>query len=175
MIREDLNKSIQNSVDRLLRLAKMSCRNTISGNIFYIVSDFNEYKGENGTEQRRLRNRINNSKELLDLDAAVEILKKDYHDLYDINLYVFRSFKRETIIEIQFYRKSNFDADYFALIKDHPPMFHSKISIPVYALEGGKFDVNWQSGGGWHHVWKSFLFKTFMYRRKAKGKKLEGN
>lgn len=170
MIREDLNKNIQNSVDCLLRLAKMSCRNTISGNIFYIVSDFNEYKGENGTEQRGLRNRINNSKELLGLDAVVEILKKNYHDLYDVNLYIFRSFKRETIIEIQFYRKSNFDADYFALIKDHPPMFHSKISIPVYALEGGKFDVNWESGGGWHHVWKSFYLKLLYTDVKPEGK-----
>jgi len=169
VIREDLSKNIQNSVDNLLRLAKMSCRNIISDNIFFIISDFNEYKGENNTEPIELRSRINNSKTLLDLNSAIEILNKDYHDLYDVNLYIFRSFKRRTIIEIQFYRKSNFDADYFALIKDNYPMFHSKISIPIYALEGGKFDVNWESGGGWHHAWKSFLFKTFIYKRKVRG------
>ncbi|AZA83331.1 hypothetical protein C1637_21620 [Chryseobacterium lactis] len=117
------------------------------------MSDSNELTGENLKERDEFRKRINNSKELLDLDSAAELLSKEYSDLYDVNLYIFRSFKRETIIEIRFYRKSNFDPDYFALVKDTPPMFHSKITMPIYAEEAIKFDVNWESGGGFNHAW----------------------
>lgn len=171
MEHNDLKIRIWSSVEGLLKLAKIHCWNSISGTIHYIVSDFNEFKGDNYSEHMKCRQRINSSKELFDLDAAVSILLPEYYDLYDVNLYIFRSFKKETIVEIQFYRKSNFDADYFALVKDNPPMFHSKLSLLVYAWEGGKFDVNRESGKGIHHRWKNFLFKTFLYQHKVKGKK----
>jgi hypothetical protein len=45
-------------------------------------------------------------------------------------------------------QKIRSESGYFALVKDHPPMLHSKMTIPVYAWEGGTFDVNWESGGG---------------------------
>nr|WP_315027731.1 hypothetical protein [uncultured Chryseobacterium sp.] len=51
-------------------------------------------------------------------------------------------------------------------------MFHSKIAIPGYAWEGGKFDVNWESGGGLYHAWKTFLWRNFLYKNKTKGRKL---
>jgi hypothetical protein len=117
------------------------------------------------------RNRANNSKNLLTLDSAVEILQKEFNDLYDVTLYIFRANTKETILEIQYYRKSNFDADYFAAIKNDPPRFHSKIAMPGYALEGEKFDVNWESGGGIHHVWRNFLWRNFLCKRKIKNLK----
>ena len=159
MNRESLKDSINICITNLLGLAKINCWNTISPNLFFILSDFNEFEGENSAEQRMSRNRINNSKTLLTLDSAVEILQKEFNDLYDVTLYIFRANTKETIIEIQYYRKSNFDADYLAVVKDNPPMFHSKIAMPVYVLEGEKFDVNWESGEGIHHVWRNFLYK----------------
>ncbi|STC99880.1 hypothetical protein [Chryseobacterium carnipullorum] len=54
------------------------------------------------------------------LDAAIELLKKEYPDLYDINLYIFKALHKETVIEIQYYRKSNGEPDYYEKIKDHP-------------------------------------------------------
>ena len=173
MIQENLSERIQSSVDNLLRLAKIHCWNTVSGNICYIVSDFNEFDGTNVFKRRASRNRVNRFKAQLTFDAAVDILNQEYSDLYDVNLYIFKALKKQTIIEIQFYRKSNLNADYFVLVKDHPPMFHAKITIPVYAWEGGKFDVNWESGGGWHHAWKNFVFRSFLYRRKIRGKNVK--
>ncbi|MDR3025180.1 hypothetical protein [Chryseobacterium sp.] len=171
MNREDLKDNINICIANLLQLAKIYCCNTISPNLFYILSDFNEFEGKNFTEQRMSRNRINNSKTLLTLDSAVEILQKEFNDLYDVTLYIFQANRKETIIEIQYYRKSNFDADYLAVVKDNPPMFHSKVPMPVYAWEGRKFDINWESGGGIDHVWKNFLWRNFLYKRKIKNLK----
>nr|WP_315027730.1 hypothetical protein [uncultured Chryseobacterium sp.] len=97
----DLKVEIESSVDGLLKLVKLYCRKRITGTIYYIVSDFNEFKGNNRDEQNNSRQIINNSKELLDLDSAVELLNREYHDLYEVSLYIFRAFKKETIIEIQ--------------------------------------------------------------------------
>ncbi|MDW9379626.1 hypothetical protein GFU89_05400 [Chryseobacterium sp. JV558] len=156
-------------------MAKINCWNTISPNLFFILSDFNEFKELNSTERNMSRNRINNSKTLLNVDSALEILRNEFDDLYDVTLYIFRANTKETIIEIQYYRKSNFNADYFAIVKDNSPMFHSKIAMPVYAWEGEKFDVNWESGGGIHHAWKDFLWRNFLHKRKIKGKSSKGN
>ena len=168
MNRESLKDSINICITNLLQLAEINCWNAISPKLFFILSDFNEFEGSDFSEQRISRNRINNSKTLLTLDLALEILQKEFDDLYDVTLYIFRANTGETIIEIQYYRKSNFDADYFAVVKDNPPMFHSKIAMPVYAWEGEKFDVNWESGGGIHHEWKIFLWRNFLYRLKIK-------
>lgn len=70
--------------------------------------------------------------------------------------YIFKAGKKETVIEIQYYRKSNFEPGYFAMVKDNPPMFHSKISKPYYVKDHNKFDMNWESGGI-RHFWKHFI------------------
>ncbi|HCM35735.1 hypothetical protein [Chryseobacterium sp.] len=159
MNHENLIKWINRSIDDLLQLSGQYCWNRISLNLVFILSDSNEFDGADLFKRRESRKMINNSKTPITLDAAIEVLNNEYHDLYDINLYIFKADKKETLIEIQYYRKSNFEIDYFAKIKDNPPMFHSKISIPSYALGVGKFDVNWESGGGINHVCKNLLYQ----------------
>ncbi|WP_160138389.1 hypothetical protein [Chryseobacterium sp. c4a] len=144
---DSLKDNIEISIVNLQRLAKMSCWNIISPNLVFIVSDFNEFEEINFFEQRKSRNKVNKSKATLSLDSAIEILKNDYQDLYDVTLYIFKAGKKETVIEIQYYRKSNFEPDYFAVVKDNSPMFHSKISKPYYVRDHKKFDVNWELGG----------------------------
>lgn len=170
MIRKNLKEHIKTSVDDLLRLGEIHCWNTISSNFSFILSDYSEFETGNELTLRASRNRVNRLKIGGTLETVVERLNEEYDDLYDINLYIFKALKRETIIEIQYCRKSDLESGYFALVKDHPPMLHSKITIPVYALEGEKFDVNWESGGGWHHAWKNFVFRSFLYKSKIKGK-----
>ncbi|MET3036788.1 hypothetical protein ABXT08_11830 [Chryseobacterium sp. NRRL B-14859] len=170
MLQKDLEYEIQDTVKALFILAGKNCWNKISSNnIVFILSDFNEFEGVDlGLRKYR---RINNSKLPVTLGEAAGMLRRKYHDLYDVNLYIFRSLKKGTIIEIQYYRKSSLKPDYFELVKDNPPMFHAKVAVPAYALEGGKFDVNWKSGGGLHHAWKTFLFRSFWYKvRRKKGK-----
>ncbi len=66
--------------------------------------------------------------------------------------------EKETIIEVEYFRKSSFDIGYYDKIKDTSPSFHSKVAFPIYSKsEGDKFDVNWQHGG-LIHFRKSFIF-----------------
>ncbi|MDQ0781490.1 hypothetical protein QF044_001344 [Chryseobacterium sp. W4I1] len=166
MTPEILEENIQNMAARLIKLAEEQCWNKISHQLTFIVSDFNEF-GEDFRERRQLRNKINRYKTPLPLDAVIKIVKKEYQDLYDINLYIFKALQKQTIIEIQYYRKSNMEPDEYEKIKDYPPMLHAKIRQPGYSLEGETFDINWESGGGLRHYWKSFLYE-FKYRRMMK-------
>lgn len=166
MTPESLEENIQSMAARLIKMAEKHCWNKISHQPTFIVSDFNEF-GEDFREMRKLRNKINRYKTPLPLDAVIELVKKEYQDLYDINLYIFKASQKQTIIEIQYYRKSNMEPDYYEKIKDNPPMLHVKIIQPGYSLEGEKFDINWESGGGLRHYWKSFLYE-FKYRRMVK-------
>lgn len=59
-------------------------------------------------------------------------------------LYVFESKKEKTIIEIEYFRKSSFDINYFEKIKNNKPMFHAKILTPYDRKEEEKFDINWK-------------------------------
>lgn len=87
MEKERLKNNILTGIVNLQRLVKISCWNIISPNFVFILSDFKEFERANFFEQRKDRNKTNKSKVVLDLDSAIEILKKDYHDLYDATLY----------------------------------------------------------------------------------------
>lgn len=168
MSKENLKENIEICIVNLKRLAQIHCWNKISPNLAFIISDFNEFERSNFFEQRKVRNKINKSKPILSLDAVIEILNKEYKDLYDINLYIFKASKKETIIEIQYYRKSNFKPVYFEFVKNEKTMFHSKISKPYYVKNNNKFDINWELGGVrylWNHFLAQISFKinTFKY------------
>ncbi|AZB26057.1 hypothetical protein EG339_16425 [Chryseobacterium bernardetii] len=147
MNKENIKENIEICLVGLQQLAKANCWNKISPNFVFIISDINEFEGENFFELRRSRNKVNKSKTRLSLNSAIEILDKEYQDLYDVNFYIFKASKKETIIEIQYYRKSNLAADYLKMVKNNKPMYHSKISRPYYARNDSKFDINWESGG----------------------------
>ena len=169
MTQETLQTNIKQSITNLLKLAEKSCWNKISTNLTFILSDSNEFTGTNFHLIRKSRNIINNKKSPQEFEKVIEILQKEYSDLYDINLYIFKAKKKETIIEIQYYRKSNLDKNFFETVKDNPPMFHSKISKPIYVIGGEKFDINWEHGGV-VHKWKKFV-DTFKNRKIIKSSK----
>lgn len=156
MNKENLKETIETCIVNLQRLTKINCWNKISSNFVFIVSDFNEFERPNFFEQRKVRNKVNKSKTILSLDSVIEILDKEYQDLYDVNFYIFKATKKETVIEIQYYRKSNLDADYFEIAKNEKPMFHAKISKPYYVKNNNKFDVNWELGGV-RYFWNHFI------------------
>ncbi|OCA80359.1 hypothetical protein BBH99_15895 [Chryseobacterium contaminans] len=156
MGKENLKEKIEICIVNIQQLATTNCWNKISSNFVFIVSDFNEFEGENFFERRKSRNKVNKSKIILSLDLAIDILDREYQDLYDVNLYIFKANKKETIIEIQYYRKSNLASDYLKMVKDNEPMYHAKILKPYYVKDSNKFDVNWESGG-LRYLWNHFL------------------
>ncbi len=85
-------------------------------------------------------------------------LKDIYENLYDINLYIYKSERKRTIIEIQYYPKSSLPSDFYKKIKENSPMLHCKIRLPYYSENDKKFDVNWELGGV-RHQWNNFFWK----------------
>ncbi len=92
--------------------------------------------------------------------------------MYDINLYIYKSKKESTIIEIQYYLKSSLESDFYKTVKNNESMLHSKIKLPNYRKNDTyKFDINWELGGI-RHEWNSFIakiqFKIWKYKREMR-------
>ncbi|WP_312395318.1 hypothetical protein [Chryseobacterium sp.] len=168
MEKENLSSEIQEAVLNLFKIVELHCWNKVSANIQYILSDINEIKEElSESEKRRLQNRINNKKIPIDFEKAIEFLRDEFSDLYDVNLYIFQSKKKITIVDIRYFRKSNLDANFLVRVKDNSPMLHSKLSLPIYYRDDfKKFDVNWESGSLDHHLKE--LIHNFKNRNKLK-------
>ncbi|GAA5088963.1 hypothetical protein GCM10023210_13200 [Chryseobacterium ginsengisoli] len=158
IFKDNLETNLKVSFADLLKLAEIQCWNKLSPKFSFILSNINEFEGDHSFERRRSEIKLNSKKEPQSLETIIDILRNEYSDLYDINLYIFKVGKKETIIEIQYFRKSNLDPEYFEKIKDNPPMFHAKIARPIYAVNEMKFDINWRFGG-WKHWWKTFIYK----------------
>ena len=144
-------------------MAKNSCWNKISDNASYIISEI-----KNDVPNRTERKKANDKKKPKPLEKITTELKAFYENLYDINLYIFKSEKESTIIEIQYYPKSSLESDFYETVKSNEPMLHCKIGLPHYRKnDTEKFDVNWELGGI-RHEWNNFLgkirFKIYEYK-----------
>jgi hypothetical protein len=137
MSKQTLEIDLKRSLGNLFKLVEDSCWNKVSQNCLYIISDFNELDSPDHKDYLKIRKTINNKKKPQNLQSAIKQLDKEYDDLYDITLYVFKAKRKLTIIEIQYYRKSNFNQEYFVTVKNNPPMFHAKISRPNICRKSG--------------------------------------
>ncbi|WP_299683632.1 hypothetical protein [uncultured Dokdonia sp.] len=144
MKRENLEQNLKEATSSLLEMAKNSCWNKISDNTRYLIS---EIKNDelNALDKRKERKRENNKKISKSLEQISSELKDIYENLYDINLYIYKSEKNNTIIEIQYYPKSSLESEFYETVKNNEPMLHCKIGIPPgYNGKKEKFDVNWE-------------------------------
>ena len=87
-------------------------------------------------------------------------------------MYIYKSKKESTIIEIQYYPKSLLESEFYETVKNNNPMLHCKVGIPNYRKnDREKFDVNWELGGI-RHEWNIFLgkirFKIYEYNHLKK-------
>ena len=146
------------AVPTLLTMAKDLTWNKIPENCKFILTEINN-NDQNFHEQRRLTIKENDNKIPETLDKISLTLGEIYDNLYDINLQIYRTKKKMTVINIRYYPKSSLDKDYREKIKDNQPMLHCKVAMPPW-LSGKKekFDINWQHNEGWNK-WKLFLLK----------------
>lgn len=154
----DIEEKLESLTGELLKLADETCWNTISKNLLFILSDISEVEGENHFIKRNHRNKLNKKKLPKNFIEAVTELKDIYDSIYDINLYIYKSEKHKTIIDIRYFLKSRLDADFLKTVIDNPPMLHCKIAIPPYVKKDNrkKFDINWELEGlryTWHKLW----------------------
>lgn len=159
MTKEKLDNDVKIMTERLLEIARSRTWNTISDECVYIISEIKDYKEEKITELNELRIRENEKKKPKALHKIAAELNNFYENLYVVNLYVYKSTPKLTIVEIQYYPKSSLNKDFFETVKDNSPMLHSKISIPPYTSDAdSKFDINWELGG-LRHKWKLFWWR----------------
>lgn len=166
---DTLDKDLKGLTDDLLEMARNLTWNEISNDCRYILTEIVD-SDKNFFEQRKLRKRLNDSKIPRDLNLIVPDLKTIFENIYDLNLYVYKAKAEQTIIEIQYYPKSNLNKDYLEKVKDNKPMLHCKIATPPYAVDNKvKFDINWELGG-LRHEWKMFWWRQNVKRELRKRK-----
>lgn len=147
MKKENLEQNLIDATSSLLEMARNSCWNKISGNTSYLISKIKNDE-LNAFDKRKERKKENEKRITKSLKQISTELKAIYENLYDINLYIYKSEKENTIIEIQYFPKSSLESDFYETIKYNEPMLHCKIGIPPYVNnKSEKYDVNWELGG----------------------------
>ncbi|MBN2613357.1 MAG: hypothetical protein JXB00_17520 [Bacteroidales bacterium] len=156
---EAIDIKIKSVTENLIQMTRYLCWNKISDNCFYILTNKEDIKLDNAEEIRKYRQKANRKKHPLTLNQVISKLKVDSPNLYDCDLYLYRSMKDKTIVEIQFLSG-------FALEKvNKEPMITCKIILPTYAENSKeKFNANWQFGG-FQHCWKIFIWKLKIKRQ----------
>ncbi|PKP20337.1 MAG: hypothetical protein CVU05_09380 [Bacteroidetes bacterium HGW-Bacteroidetes-21] len=159
MTPETFEIEIKDLTHKLIEMARDFSINKISDNCLYILSQINNDGSNNLNEIRKARIQSNEKKTPKRLNEITSDLFSIYSDLYDINLYVYKAKSNLTLIEIQYFRKSNLSQEYQIKVMNNKPMTHCKINIPYYAeTNKEKFDINWEFGG-LKHDWKMFWWK----------------
>jgi hypothetical protein len=168
--KNNLELNLKEAASTLLEMARNSCWNKISDNTNYIISKIVNDEG-NFFDKRVERKKVNDKKKTKSLEQITAELKDIYENLYDINLYIYKSSKESTIIEVQYYPKSSLESEFYETVKNNEPMLHVKIGIPPYVdNKTEKYDVNWELGGiryKWNLFWSRLKFKL-KYRNRIK-------
>ena len=164
----NLEQNLKEATSTLIEMAKKSCWNKISVNTSYIISEIvNDNKDL--FYSRIERKKANDIKSPKTLKQITFDLKAVYDNLYDLNLYIYKSEKDKTIIEIQYYLKSSLKSEFYEAVKDNEPMLHVKIKIPPYVNNTEeKYDVNWELGGIKYEL--NLLFSRLKLKWKYKKK-----
>jgi hypothetical protein len=174
----ELQEKIRNATSSLTDMANNMCWNKISENCEYIKSEIDESIGKNFFERAKIRKNINDKKSPKSLSGIVADLTEFYENLYDINLYIYKSLPNKTIIEIRYFLKTSHTDEFYPTIKNNEPMLHCKVGIPPYVAKKPNstekqelFDVNWELGGI-RHEWKKFWWRAeYRINRNLKNRK----
>lgn len=153
MTKESLKEDIENVIPKLLEMAKDLCWNNLSDNLVYIISKIPN-SGGNFKEEEKIRKELNDKTIPMSFDEVINKLLIQYENLYDINLYIYKANKNNTIIDIRYYPISSLDKEYQLTVKNNPPMLHCKVAMPPYK-KNEKFDINWEHGGV-RHAWNKY-------------------
>jgi len=165
LTKDTLLQRLGDATSTLLEMAEKAAWNRISKNCLFVLSEVeNNDSGFDG--QRAIRKSINDKKDPKPLSSLIPILEEMYPSIYEIDLFLYKSLRNSTIIEIQYYLKDSLEPGYGKTIVNNAPVLHCKVGIPFYiAGKKEKFDINWESGS-FQHKWKT-LWARLKYRLKS--------
>jgi len=156
---------IKEATDKLLQIARDLCWNKISDKCSYVLSEIRNTEPDNFFELRKLRKLENKKKIPKTLRQITSDLKSLNSNFYDVNFYIYKSMREQTIIEIQYFLKSSLEKEFFEKVKDNDPMLHCKVPTPPYSNgKEEKFDINWELGG-LRHKWKMFWWRQSIKKK----------
>lgn len=162
MKRENLHSDISNSLASLLKLARQLSYNKISDHCLFILSEIKNSE-ESFHIQNQKRIKENNFKAPKTYEEIIIELEKIFKGIYDINLYIFKSLKNVTIIDIRYYSRNSIDLAYQKQTESKETMIHCKVNVPPYLIDKNeKFDINWE------HKTLKLYWKLFWTKRKIK-------
>ena len=162
MKKENILKDLTEATRSLLDMARDLSYSDISDKCLYIISEIKD-SDKNFYERNKIRIKENSSKTPKPLADILPDLEALYSNFYDVNLYVYKSDKQLTIIEIQYYPRSSLDIEYRQKTQSQQTMLHCKVANPPYYSDTKeKFDINWEFEP-LNHKWK-----MFWWRRKTK-------
>ncbi len=169
MKKENTHKELSDAVQSLLQLARKLSYTKISDNCSFIISEIKQ-SDKSTFEQTKNRKSINDKKVPKSFIEIVREVEALYPNLYDVNLYIYKANKNNTIIEIQYFPRTSLDLDYQKATSNQETILHYKVSLPNYAANTNqKFDINWEHGTP-NHLWKQFWWRQ---RTKRDLKKLK--
>ena len=158
MTSNTLRYEIEKAVPKLLDLAKELTWNVCSDNCKFILTEIKDSE-ENFHMQRVSRKKENEKKVPVAFSELMPTLQNLYDNLYDINLYIYKSDRLLTVVDIRYYPKSSLDEEYRQKVSHNPPMLHCKVAHPPWLTgKNEKFDINWEHKQ-WLANWKLFWAK----------------
>ena len=154
---------IHEAIPKLLELAREMTWNEISDNCKFILSEITNSE-LNAIKQIKLRNKVNDRKIPVSLTEVIIALKAIYDNLYDVNLFIYKSNYQQTIIDVRYYAKSSLDKAYREQVTTSPPMLHCKVALPPWLSDKKteKFDINWEHkmlAYRWKMFWSKLGFR----------------
>jgi len=153
-----LHEEIEKAIPMLLNMAKDLSWNKISDNCRFILSEIIN-SDSTAHEERDRRLKENKKKAAVAFSEIMPVLRRLYENFYDINLFIYKSSKKLTVIDIRYYSKLSLDEDYRQKVINDPPMLHCKVAMPPWLFEKKeKFNINWEHNKTWI-LWKYFLGK----------------
>ena len=157
-----LQEEIEKAIPILLNMARDLSWNKISGNCQFILSEIIN-SDTTSHEERNRRLLENNKKTPIPFSEIMPKLWHLYDNLYDINLFIYKSSKKLTVIDIRYFLKSSLDQDFRQKVINNPPVYHCKVAMPPWVSEKKeKFNINWE------HNKRRILWKYYWQKRKLK-------
>lgn len=132
----NLKRTLNFTLQDLIKMAKEITTNIYSDNFLFVV---NEIKKFERCADGNLESELNRP---MTFDEAVRKLLSFYDNIYDINLHVYKAIETATIIDIRYYLRTSIDYEHRAKVADLAPMISPKIQLPIDYIKGKKFDVN---------------------------------
>ena len=174
MKKENIYNDLKEATRILLEMARNHSWNSISDECLYIIRRIKDFQTEYLFKSLKIRKKENETKKPKTVLEIASDLKNLYENLFVVDLYVYKSTSKLTIIEIQYYSKLSLEKEYFKKVKDNNPMLHCKVSIPPYLKdEESKFDINWELCG-LRYTWNIYWWGIKLWWMKITKKNLKG-